>query len=166
MKPVALAALFAAGVLAAGTLGASEAISQTTTETTVETATTTVEETTTAPGTTVTATTTVRRPATVPTTTSSSSSDNAPTWAWVALGVLAAAVIGLSVALLTRRGGSAVSPEERRRRLDGAVATWTAQGWALESETTDSAVLRRGPERMVVTVDEGGRVSARPLGGP
>jgi hypothetical protein len=163
-KPLILAVLFSAGLVLAGALGAADAISQTTTETTVET--TTIAETTTAPGTTVIATTTVRRPATLPTTTSSSGSDSAPAWAWVALGVLAAAVIGLSVALLTRRGGSGVSPEERRRRLDGAVATWTAQGWALESETTDSAVLRRGPERMVVTVDDAGRISARPLGGP
>jgi uncharacterized membrane protein YdcZ (DUF606 family) len=163
-KPLALVVLFAAGFVLAGGLGAADAISQTTTETTVETMTTTIEETTTAP-TTVVATTTVRRPATLPTTTSSSSSDSAPTWAWVALGVLAAAVIGLSVALLTRRGGPGVPPGERRRRLDSAVATWTAQGWALESETNDSAVLQRGPERMVVTVDEAGRVSARPLGG-
>lgn len=164
-RSLVLVALFVAGFVLAGALGAADAISQAT-ETTTESTTTTVQETTTAPGTTVVATTTVRRPATLPTTTSSSDSDSAPTWAWVALGVLAAAVIGLSVALLTRRGGSGVPPEERRRRLDSAVATWTAQGWALESETTDSAVLQRGPERMVVTVDDGGRIGARPLGAP
>jgi hypothetical protein len=166
VKPTALVALFAAGFVLAGALGASDAISQTTTETTVETMTTTIQETTTAPATTVVATTTVRRPATLPATASSSDPDKAPTWAWVALGVLAAAVIGLSVALLTRRSGPGVPAGERRRRLDGAVATWTAQGWAVESETTDSAVLRQGPERMVVTVDDAGRISARPLGSP
>jgi hypothetical protein len=37
------------------------------------------------------------------------------------------------------------------------------QGWALESQSADSAVLRRGGELMVVSVDEAGHVSTRPL---
>jgi hypothetical protein len=84
----------------------------------------------------------------------------------VVLGILGAAVVGLLVAVLTRRGGGtpAIQPGERRHRLDNAVAGWAAQGWALESQTTDSAVLRRDDERMMVGVDDAGHVTTRPLG--
>jgi hypothetical protein len=78
------------------------------------------------------------------------------------LALLGVAVIGLIVALVTRRGGG-VSPADRRRRLDQGVATWAAQGWALQSQTGDSAVLQRGGELMLVSVDEAGQVSTRPL---
>lgn len=166
VKAVALAAVFAAGILLAGALNARGQGTETTTET--ETTTSTVHETTTAPGTTVVTTeTTVPTATTSPTTTAASSSNSStPTWVWVVLAVLVAAVVGLVVALLTRRGGggSGIQPGERRRRLDTAVASWAAQGWALESQTTDSAVLRRGDERMVLSVDDAGHVSTRPLG--
>jgi hypothetical protein len=179
MKIAALAALFAAGFLLAGGLAFGRATQFTTTETT----TTTVSETTTAPGTTATETTTVsetapaetvattvlqtttRRVVVPPpsTTPSSPTASSTPTWVWVVLAILAAAVIGLAVALLTRHGGRTVSAAERRRRLDGAVATWTAQGWAVESETADSAILRRGAEHMVVKVDAAGQINVQPL---
>jgi hypothetical protein len=69
------------------------------------------------------------------------------------------------VFVLASRGGrrQGASAEERRRRLDGTVATWAAQGWALDSQTGESAVLRHGGELMLVTVDEAGHVSTRPL---
>jgi hypothetical protein len=67
--------------------------------------------------------------------------------------------------LLTRRGGT-VPADERRRRLDGAVATWAAQGWAIESQTEDSAVLRSGPQVMLISVDAAGHVSTRPMSPP
>ena len=170
VKVAAVAALFAAGFLLADVLVAHGQPFDTTTETTTLTTTSTLNETTTEPGTTVVTTETVP-PTTAPTTTSSSSSSSTPTWAWVALAVLAAAVVGLAVALMTRGGGggaaaAAVPPMERRRRLENAVATWAAQGWGLESETADSAVLRRGGEEMVLTVDSAGNVAARPLGRP
>ena len=79
------------------------------------------------------------------------------------LGILAGGLILLIVLLARRGGGGKVSTEERRRRLDGAVATWTAQGWALDSQSADSAVLRRGSELMLVSVDDAGHVSTRPL---
>ena len=84
---------------------------------------------------------------------------------WVLLAILAVALVVAIVLLATRRGrGPAVMPEaERRRRLDMAVSSWAAQGWALESETTDSAVLRVAGERMLVSVDPNGQISARPL---
>jgi hypothetical protein len=82
---------------------------------------------------------------------------------WVLVAVLGAAALILAGVLLAGRGGAGVSADERRRRLDGAVGTWAMQGWALESQSADSAVLRRGGELMVVSVDEAGHVSTRPL---
>jgi hypothetical protein len=163
-KLVGLVALFAAGLLLAGGLAATGVADVTTTATLPVT--TTVEETTTAPATTV--ATTIEQTTTVtptsPTTTSSSSSSSTPTWVWVVLGILAAGIIGLLVALFTGgRGG--VSGEERQRRLDAAIASWGAQGWALDSQTPGSAILRRGPDLMVVSIDDRGQISTRPLTG-
>ena len=79
-------------------------------------------------------------------------------------GSLALGVVVLLVVVLTRRGGGGgggVSVEERQRRLDGAVGSWVAQGWAVESQTADSAVLRRGGDLMLVSVDQAGQVSTR-----
>src|SRR5580765_6044740 len=163
-KLVGLVALFGAGLLLAGGLAATGVADVTTTATLPVT--TTVEETTTAPATTV--ATTVEQTTTVsttsPTTTSSSSSSSTPTWVWIVLGILAAGIIGLLVALFTGgRGG--VSGEERQRRLDAAIANWGAQGWALDSQTPGSAILRRGPDLMVVSIDDRGQISTRPLTG-
>ena len=103
----------------------------------------------------------------MPTTSTTESPSNAengtPAWVWVLLGILALGLVALLVVLLTRRGGEGISGEERRRRLDGAVASWIAQGWAVENQTADSAVLRRGGDLMFVTVDQAGHVSTRPL---
>jgi hypothetical protein len=162
-KLIGVAGLFAAGLLLAGGLAASGAADVTTTETVPVT--TTVFETTTAPATTAVTTvehTTTRKVnvTTTGTTTGSGSTSTTPTWVWVVLAILAAAVIGLLIALLSRRG---VSTEERQRRLDAAVANWAAQGWALENQTGDSAILRRGSELMVVSIDDKGQINARPL---
>src|SRR5258705_6385641 len=151
-KLLGFAAVFAAGLLRAGGLAATGVADITTTETVPVT--TTLAETTTAPASTVLSTveqTTTRRVVVPPTgtTSSSSSASTTPTWVWVVLGVLAAGVIGLIVALLTRRGG--LSAVERQRRLDAAVASWAAQGWVLDSQTAGSAILRRGPDLMVVS---------------
>ena len=165
-KIVGLAALFGAGLLLAGGLASSGVADVTTVTTETVPVTTTVS--TTAPGTTVVTTveqTTTRRvivPTTGATTAVSSSASTTPTWVWVVLGILAAAVIGLAVGLLTRRG---VSAEERQRRLDAAVANWAAQGWAIENQTAGSAVLRHGSDLMVVSIDDKGQISARPLAG-
>ena len=165
-KVVGLAALFAAGLLLAGGLTSVGVADITTTET--QQLTTTLEQTTTAPAQTVVSTveqTTTRKvivPAKTGTTGSESSSNSTPTWVWVVLAVLAAAVIGLIVALATRgRGG--LPPDELQRRLEAAVASWTAQGWALESQRPGEAILRRGPEVMAVSIDPQGQVNTRPL---
>jgi hypothetical protein len=166
-KLLGFATLFTAGLLLAGGLTAVGVADVTSTETISTT--TTVQETTTAPAETVTSTveqTTTQR-LTVPakttetTANASSTSSGTPTWVWVVLAILAAAVVGLLVAVFTRRGGG-ISGEERQRRLEAAVASWAAQGWALENQTPGSAILRRGPEVMVVSVDDQGQVSTRP----
>jgi uncharacterized BrkB/YihY/UPF0761 family membrane protein len=167
-KAVTLSAfvlLFAGGALLAGAVSAGgQAPDSTTTETT------TTVETTTAPGTTAITTTTVQqtttRRVTVPTsgTTSPSSGtgNGTPAWVWVLIGLLALALIVVIVLLSSRRGGN-VPVDERRRLLAGAVGSWAAQGWAIDSQTADSAVLRRGNELMLVSVDPAGRVTTRPL---
>jgi hypothetical protein len=163
VKLSALAALFVAGLLASAVIvSGGRAQVPTRTETTVET--------TTLPGTTETVEQTTTRRVIVPTSTTESGSDvnDTPTWVWVLLGVLALGVVVLLVLVLSRRGGGGgggggVSVEERQRRLDGAVGSWVAQGWAVESQTADSAVLRRGGDLMLVSVDQGGHVSTKPL---
>ena len=163
-KLAGLLALFAAGLLLAGGLAAAVGAADVTT-TVTSSATTTVEETTTAPAetveTTIEQTTTVAPTTPTTTATSSSSSSSTPTWVWVVIGILAATGIGLLVALFTR--GRGISDEERQRRLDAAVASWTTQGWALESQTPGSTILRRGPELMVVSIDDHGQITTRPL---
>ena len=163
-KIVGIVALFAAGLALSGGLVASGVADVTTTETLPVT--TTLEETTTEPTTLVSTVeqTTTRRvivPTSTGTTSGSSSTSDTPTWVWVVLGLLAAAVIGLIVALLTRHSG--LSDEERQRRLDAAVASWAAQGWVLDSQTAGSAIMRRGPDLMVVSIDDKGLTNARPL---
>jgi hypothetical protein len=165
VKLVGIVALFAAGLLLAGGLAAT-GVADVTTETLPVT--TTVSETTTAPASTVLTTveqTTTRRvvvPSTNATTSGTDSASDAPTWVWIVLGLLAAAVIGLIVAMVTRHGG--ISDDERQRRLDAAVASWAAQGWAMDSQTAGSTILRRGPDLMVVSIDDKGQTNARPLG--
>jgi hypothetical protein len=165
----ALAALFGLGLLLAvalPTVGSADTTTETTTQTTVSTeqVTTTVEETTTAPATTV---VTTVAPTTAPTTTSTeSASSGTPTWVWILVAVLGAALIGLLVYVLTQ-GGSAVMPaNERQLRLQGAIDSWAAQGWALISESADTAVLQRGNERMTVTVDPAGHINTRAMTPP
>jgi tellurite resistance protein TehA-like permease len=160
----AFAALFAAGaLLAVAVVDRGRAADITTTETATTVATTTAPGTTVA--TTVQETTTVRETVTTspPTTAESESDESVPTWAWVLIGALALGLVILLALLLVRRGAGAVPPEERRRRLDGAVNSWIAQGWAIESQTPDSAVLRRGNELMLVGVDPAGSVTTRPV---
>ena len=163
---IGLATLFGAGLVLAGGLAASGVADVTTTETLPVT--TTLEETTTAPATTVVTTveqtTTEQVTPTTGTTTGASSESSTPTWVWVVLAVLGAAVIGLLVAFLTGRGG--LSTEERQRRLDAAVGTWAAQGWAVVNQTAGSATMSRGSEVMVVSVDAKGQVDARSVARP
>ena len=167
MQLAGLVACLVAGILlATAVAGSVQAAGTTTIETTAET---TAEPTTVVTTETVEQTTTRQIILPSPTTTSSSSSSSeTPAWVWVLLAILAVGLV-IVIVLLARRGGkdSGVSAAERRHRLDGAVAGWTAQGWALESQTADSAVLQRAAERMIVERRRGGPpVYAAVLGRP
>ena len=54
-----------------------------------------------------------------------------------------------------------ISPEARRRALNDAVAAWVAQGWAPVSQTGSTAVLRRGDEHTVLSVDGRGNITSQ-----
>ena len=147
-------------MLATTVAGNVRAADTTTTETTTETLT---EPTTVVTTATVEHTTTrkIILPATTTASTSSSDGDTSA-WVWVLLVALAVALISAIALLVSRHGSSAgVSPAEQRQRLDGAVASWAAQGWALESQSADTALLQRSGERMVVSVDPAGQVSTQ-----
>jgi hypothetical protein len=94
-------------------------------------------------------------------------SSGTPTWVWV-LAAVAAVLILVGIVLAFRsRKPKELPPEERRRILAGAVGSWIAQGWAIESQTEDTAVVRRAAERVAVTVDLRGRVTTfQPLDPP
>ena len=166
-----VAVLFVAGVLCGGTIvggGSAARLATTVTDATTAAADTTTAEA--PPATTVVETETVERtttrilpvPTTQTTTSTASDTEGTPAWVWVLLAILAVGLVALIV-LLARRGGGTASVEERRRHLDAAVASWTAQGWAIESQTAESAVLRRDAGSMLVSVDPSGRVSTTPL---
>jgi hypothetical protein len=165
VKLAGLAVLFVAGALLAGT-----ALADTTTSTlettTAEQATTTVEPTTTVVVTTVQQTTTTNRvivPGSLTTTASSESETSTDWWVWALVGLGIAVLLAL-IFVAARGHDDSVSPQERRRRLDGAVSSWAMQGWALQSQTADSAVVRRGSELMLISVDKAGQVTTQPLG--
>jgi hypothetical protein len=119
----------------------------------------TVQETVTAPAVTV--------PAAVPTTTTAAAdSDETPPWVWVVIAIAGIALIALIVLLVSRGGSSELPLAERRRLVSATVASWVGQGWAVESQTDDSAVLHRQGQRVVVSVDGNGRVTSGPVGAP
>jgi hypothetical protein len=121
----------------------------------------TVERTVTAPAVSVTIATT---PAA--TTTEAAASEGTPTWVWVVVAIGGVALIALVVWLVGRGKSRELPLEERRRLVSAAVASWVGQGWAVESQTDDSAVLQREGQRVVVSVDASGRVTSGPLGAP
>ena len=103
----------------------------------------------------------------VTTTAQSTSSGETPDWAWALIAVLGLGVVVLVVVLLVRRRGPEEMPLEQRRQLvAAAVSSWVAQGWAIESQTDDSAILQRDGQHVVLSVDSQGRVTSGPLGPP
>jgi hypothetical protein len=172
---VALACLaFAAGIVVAAASGADITVTLTDTSTTApavvtvtteRTATLTVTET--QPATTAETSTTedTATTATTTETTGSGSGGGFPTWAIV---LIVAAVIGLiaAVAYLLGRGKKHDDNalDGRTRILDAAVASAVASGWTVESSSPLEAVIRRDDERTLLTVDDQGRVTRRPVG--
>ena len=106
------------------------------------------------------------RPATTTSTTASDNSSSTPAWAWVLIALGIAGLIALIVWLARRGGSNEVPPAERQRLVSAAVASWVGQGWAIESQTAESAVLAREGQRVVVSVDARGHVTSGPLGAP
>jgi hypothetical protein len=103
----------------------------------------------------------------VTTTAPSASSSETPDWAWALIAILGLGVVALIVVLLVRRRGPEEMPLEQRRQLvAAAVSSWVAQGWAIESQTDDTAILQRDDQHMLVSVDSRGRVTSGPLGPP
>lgn len=178
---VALACVaFAAGIVVAAASGAGDATSTDITVTLTETATTTPAVVTVTTERTATLTVTETQPATTAetsttedTATTATTTDTTgsgggggfPTWAIV---LIAAAVIGLiaAVAYLLGRGKKQDDNalDGRTRILDAAVASAVASGWTVESSSPLEAVIRRDDERTLLTVDDQGRVTRRPLG--
>jgi hypothetical protein len=84
------------------------------------------------------------------------SSSGLPLWAWIAIAVGAACLVVLLVWLVRRPRKLGV--EERRRLVVSAAASWIAQGWAIEQQSDDSAVLHRDGQRLLLRVDARGRI--------
>jgi hypothetical protein len=100
-------------------------------------------------------------------TTTGSEGGGTPTWVWVLAAVAAVIVVVLLVWLIRRgRGPSELPIEERRRIVANAAQSWMAQGWAIEHQSEDSAVLRRGDQRLLLSVDARGRVATSPSTAP
>lgn len=171
-----LAALFCAGVIAAvgGGSGSAAAKAGTPTNLTVTLTSATTSEEPTVPQTTVQQTTvqvtvtntqTTIGPGTVvvnpPTTTTTDTSSGTKTWALVAIGIAIVILIGLIGWLSSRHKD--LPAEARRRVLGQAVAAWVAQGYAPVNQTDTTAVLRRGDEHVVLTVDGRGNIGSQPV---
>jgi hypothetical protein len=161
-------ALATAALIAAGVGSALAADTTTTDATTTELAATTetVQETQT-----LQLTQTVQETRTIPvrtaTTTSTTSDDSStPAWAWVLIALGIAGLIALIVWLIRRGDSDDLPLAERQRLVSAAVASWVGQGWAIESQTAESAVLAREGQRVVVSVDALGHVTSGPLGAP
>ena len=142
-------------------------VAATVTETKPVVAATTTTLTETRPTLTVNTSTTVVTVAPTPATTTATeeTGKNTPTWVWIVVLLFAGTVIGLIVALI-RRHPSELPPQERRRVLGGAVASWTGAGWMIESQSDNSAILVRNGERMQIVVDGAGHVTSGPIGPP
>jgi hypothetical protein len=89
------------------------------------------------------------------------SSGGLPLWAWIASAVAGALLVVLLVWLVRRP--RKLGLEERRRLVASAAASWIAQGWAIEQQSAESAVLHRDGERIVLGVDARGRIATSPL---
>jgi hypothetical protein len=79
----------------------------------------------------------------------------------VAIGIAIVILIALIGWLASRHKD--LPAEARRRVLAQAVAAWVAQGYAPVNQTDTTAVLRRGDEHVVLTVDGRGNISSQPV---
>ena len=96
------------------------------------------------------------------TTSQTSSSSGTPAWVWILIAAGGVGLIALIAWLISSRHAGP-SPEERKRLGSAAIESWVAQGWAIESQTEDSTVMRRNGERTMLSVDAQGHVTSLPL---
>jgi hypothetical protein len=87
------------------------------------------------------------------------------TLAWVVVGLVIAAAIGLGIAFVVRskKNVENIPSEERLQRLFSTVSMWTVQGWVVEREDETSAILSRDGELMRVAVDGRGNIRSSKL---
>lgn len=97
--------------------------------------------------------------------TTATEASGTPAWFWVLVAAGGALLIALLV-WLRRRSSRDRRLAERQRLVDATVAGWAAQGWAIETQSESSAVMRHDGERILVTVDPDGRVNSRSLDAP
>jgi hypothetical protein len=85
-------------------------------------------------------------------------------WVWAVVALAAGAVVAMVRSIAYRRATGVELPvEERNQRIFTAVTMRTTQGWLVESETDDAAVMSRDGDRVRVAVDARGRVTSGPL---
>ena len=85
-------------------------------------------------------------------------------WVWAVVALAAGAVVAMVRSMAHRRTTGVELPvEERSQRIFTAVTMRTTQGWLVESETDDAAVMSRDGDRVRVAVDARGRITADPL---
>jgi hypothetical protein len=88
-----------------------------------------------------------------------------PALLWIVLALAAGAAVALVVRSLRRDQSGELATEERQQRIFTAVTMRTTQGWVVDSETDDAAVMSRDGEHVRVAVDEHGRISFNAVSG-
>jgi hypothetical protein len=54
-------------------------------------------------------------------------------------------------------------PAERNQTLLAALSGWLSEGWVIESQSSTEAVVRKGTERRLLSVDQHGSLSRSEL---
>ncbi len=90
------------------------------------------------------------------------------TWHWALLAAGATAVVLIAFVVgrgsrRQRREPLEKSPEARNQMLLAALSGWIAEGWAIESQSSVEAVVRKGTERRLLTVDAHGALNRSEL---
>jgi hypothetical protein len=119
-------------------------------------------------GLTVTVTETTTETATETETAASTSRVDLESWHWALLAAGATAVVLIAFAVgrgsrRQRREPVEKSPEARNQMLLAALSGWIAEGWTIESQSSAEAVVRKGTERRLLTVDVHGALNRSEL---
>lgn len=90
------------------------------------------------------------------------------TWHWALLAAGATAVVLIAFGVgrgsrRQRREPLEKTPEARNQMLLAALSGWIAEGWGIESQSSVEAVVRKGTERRLLTVDAHGALNRSEL---